>query len=94
MVRLGYFFFSLLCGLRLPMRPLSLPAAGSSTALMRVGLPESIASFTARLEFVGRGRVDADAAEGLHHLVVARAFDEDGRRYGSEPPLRLTSVPR
>src|SRR5947208_1725261 len=33
-----YFFFcSWLCGLRLPMRPLSLPAAGSITALMRVG---------------------------------------------------------
>src|SRR5258708_39593051 len=27
-----YFFVSLLCGLRLPMRPLSLPAAGSITA--------------------------------------------------------------
>src|ERR1700731_4077017 len=33
----GYFFFSLLCGLRLPIRPLSLPAPGSSTALIRVG---------------------------------------------------------
>src|ERR1700726_4133385 len=48
-----YFFFSLLCGLRLPMRPLSLPAAGSSTALMRVGLPESMASFTARFSSSG-----------------------------------------
>src|ERR1700712_4225106 len=43
-----YFFFSLLCGLRLPMRPLSLPAPGSSTALIKVGLPESIAALTAR----------------------------------------------
>jgi hypothetical protein len=32
----------------LPMRPLSLPAAGSITALMRVGLPESMAASTAR----------------------------------------------
>ena len=32
------------------------------------------------LQLVGRGRVDADAAEGLHHLVVARALDEHGRR--------------
>src|SRR5262249_43335138 len=46
-------FFSRLCGLRLPMRPLSLPAAGSITALMRVGLPESMASFTARLSSSG-----------------------------------------
>src|SRR5215475_5855866 len=36
-----YFLRNLLCGLRLPIRPLSLPAAGSITALMRVGLRES-----------------------------------------------------
>ena len=48
-----YFLRSLLCGLRLPMRPLSLPAAGSITALIRVGLPESIAAFTARLRSSG-----------------------------------------
>ena len=53
LLRAIYFFLSALCGLRLPMRPLSLPAAGSSTALMRVGLPESIASFTARLSSSG-----------------------------------------
>ena len=35
------------------MRPLSLPAAGSITALMRVGLPKSMASFTARLSSSG-----------------------------------------
>src|SRR5438477_6137298 len=40
-LRMSYFLGILLCGLSLPMRPLSLPAAGSSTALMRVGLPES-----------------------------------------------------
>ena len=62
------------------MRPLSLPAAGSITALMSVGLPESIAALTARSQLVRRGRVDADAAEGLDHLVVARALDEHGRR--------------
>src|SRR5581483_11283636 len=48
-----HFFFSLLCGLRLPMRPDSLPAAGSITALIRVGLPESIAALTARLSSSG-----------------------------------------
>src|SRR5262245_55892520 len=40
---LHYFLGILLCGLRLPMRPLSLPAAGSITALTNVGLPETIA---------------------------------------------------
>src|SRR5450432_3881052 len=44
-----YFLRTTLCGLRLPMRPLSVPAAGSIAALMRVGLPEFMASFTARL---------------------------------------------
>ena len=44
---LHYFFRSVLCGLRLPIRPLSLPAAGSITALISVGLPESIAALTA-----------------------------------------------
>src|SRR5262249_29572174 len=48
-----YFLRSALCGLRLPMRPLSLPVAGSITALISVGLPESIASFTARLSSSG-----------------------------------------
>jgi hypothetical protein len=49
-----YFFLRMeLCGLRLPMLPLSLPASGSITALIRVGLPESIASFTARLSSSG-----------------------------------------
>src|SRR5216684_5545757 len=33
------------------------------------------------LQFIRRGRVDADAAERLHHLVVARSLDEDSRRY-------------
>src|ERR1700730_15488809 len=32
------------------------------------------------LQFVRRRHMDADAAERFHHLVVARAFDEDGRR--------------
>src|ERR1044072_6977929 len=49
----AYFLRSTLCGLRLPIRPLSLPAAGSITALMSVGLPESMASFTARLSSSG-----------------------------------------
>src|SRR5207253_3825759 len=32
------------------------------------------------LEFVRRRRIDANAAECLHHLVIARAFDEYGWR--------------
>src|SRR6202041_2587677 len=48
-----YFFLRALCGLRLPMRPLSEPAAGSITALISVGLPEFMASFTARLSSSG-----------------------------------------
>src|SRR5215471_1619459 len=48
-----YFLRIALCGLRLPMRPLSEPAAGSITALIRVGLPESSAWFTARLSSSG-----------------------------------------
>ena len=35
------------------MRPLSLPAAGSITALISVGLPESIAALTARFSSSG-----------------------------------------
>src|SRR3981081_2711562 len=31
------------------------------------------------LEFIRGRRIDADAAERLHHLVVARALDEHGR---------------
>src|ERR1044072_6093654 len=31
-------------------------------------------------EFVWARRIDADAAEGLHHLVVARALHKHGRR--------------
>src|SRR5262245_40148734 len=48
-----YFLRTTLCGLRFPMRPLSVPAAGSITALMRVGLPESMAASTARLSSSG-----------------------------------------
>src|SRR5207248_6336723 len=32
------------------------------------------------LEFIGRRRIDADAAERLDHPVVARALDEHRRR--------------
>src|SRR5262245_42122393 len=32
------------------------------------------------LELVGRRHISANAAERFHHLVVARPFDEDGRR--------------
>src|SRR6516225_6117998 len=47
------FLRTALCGLSLPMRPLSVPAAGSITALMRVGLPESMAALTARFSSSG-----------------------------------------
>src|SRR5262245_9740445 len=50
---LHYFFFTTRCGLRLPTRPLSLPAAGSITALMRVGLPDANALSTARFSSSG-----------------------------------------
>ena len=50
------------------MRPLSLPAAGSITALMRVGLPESIAAFTARLSSSG---VNATTPDELKRAVNA-----------------------
>src|SRR6516165_1816940 len=50
---LPYFLRTALCGLSLPMRPLSVPAAGSITALIRVGLPESMAASTARLSSSG-----------------------------------------
>ena len=45
----AYFLFvAALLGLRFPMRPLSVPAASSITALTRVGRPEAIAPRTAR----------------------------------------------
>ena len=75
------------------MLPLSVPAAGSITALTRVGLPESIAASTARLQLVRRRHMHADAAERLNHLVVARVFDEDGDRH-VRTAAALTSVPR
>src|SRR5436190_2135945 len=53
---LGYacfFLLRMLCGLRLPMRPLSEPDAGSITALISVGLPDSIAALTARFNSSG-----------------------------------------
>src|SRR5882757_7759945 len=52
-LRVSYFLGILLCGLRLPMRQLSLPAAGSSTALRTVSLPESMAALTARFNSSG-----------------------------------------
>src|SRR5262249_32906867 len=39
-----YFLRIALCGLRFPIRPLSVPAAGSIAALISVGLPESSAA--------------------------------------------------
>src|SRR5487761_144839 len=48
-----YFLRTKLFGLRLPILPLSLPAAGSIAALISVGLPESMAVSTARLSSSG-----------------------------------------
>src|SRR5262249_44044931 len=48
-----YFLRTALCGLSLPMRPLSVPAAGSITALMRVGLPEPMAAWPGPLSSPG-----------------------------------------
>ena len=67
------------------MLPLSVPAAGSMTALMRVGLPESIAAFDGAAQLVRRRRINADATERLDHLVVARVLDEDGGRQVRAP---------
>ena len=73
-----YFFFAL--GLRLVMRPLSVPAPSSMTALMSVGLRERIASSIALAQLGRRRRVHADAAEGLDEFIVARALYEHRRR--------------
>src|ERR1700722_16637019 len=48
-----YFFFSALCGLRLPIPPLSPPAPGSIPALISGGLLQAMAAFTARLSSSG-----------------------------------------
>src|ERR1700738_298338 len=48
-----HFLRSRLCGLRWAVRALSLPAAGSSAALMSVGWPESMALLTAWLNSSG-----------------------------------------
>ena len=49
----GYLRATTRCGLRFPIRPLSVPAEGSMTAFTRVGLPESMAAFTAWLSSSG-----------------------------------------
>jgi hypothetical protein len=54
------------------MRPLSEPAAGSITALIRVGLPESMASFTAR--FSSSGEV------GIVHYLAKLAYQIPDRQ--------------
>ena len=61
-------YFFLAVGLRLVMRPLSVPAVSSITALMSVGLRERIASSIALRNSAGVVGVHADAAERLHHL--------------------------
>ena len=62
------------------MLPLSLPAAGSITALIEGRLAGIHRRVHGAAQFVGRRHMDADAAECFHHLVVARVLDEDGRR--------------
>ena len=77
--RVAYFLVAALCGLRLVMRPLSVPAVSSITALISVGRPEAMASFSAAVSSCGVSGSDALAAEGFHQQVVARVLDEDGR---------------
>ena len=56
------------------MRPLSVPAAGSITALIKVGLPESIALLTAR-NIANPGALDLDhvGAEPCQQLRASRS---------------------
>ncbi len=56
--RLGCtYFFAARCGFRLVMRPLSVPAVWSMTALIRVGRPERDGLGQGLLELVGGGGV-------------------------------------
>ena len=74
------------------MRPLSVPAVSSMIALISVGLPEATRFVERLLQLLGRRRVHADAAEGLHHHVVARVLHEH-RAAPIAPPRGFTSVP-
>src|SRR6185436_18537239 len=90
---LHYFFLlSTLCGLRLPMRPLSLPAAGSSTALMSVGLPESIAAFTARLS--SSGLVALTPTPPKASIILSYRAPATNTVVAGSALVLLTSVPR
>src|SRR6516165_540271 len=91
--RPDYFLRSALCGLRLPMRPLSLPAAGSITALIKVGLPESMAASTARLSSSGVVALTPTPPNASMTLSYLEPFTKTVVA-GSEPPAALTSVPR
>src|SRR6185437_6622807 len=88
----GHFFFSLLCGLRLPMRPDSLPAAGSITALMSVGLPESIAALTARLS--SSGEVTLTPAPPKASIILSYREPLTKTVVAGSELAELTSVPR
>src|SRR4029077_7241040 len=92
MGRAFHFFFKTLCGLRLPMRPLSEPDAGSITALIRVGLPESIAAFTARFSSSGVVAFTPTPPKASIILSWREPLTNTGGA-GSAPAL-LTSVPR
>ena len=77
--RAGHAFF-LAVGLRLVMRPLSVPPPSSMTALISVGRLLRIASSIALRSSSGVVTCDAHAAERLHQLLVARVLDEHQRR--------------
>ena len=71
------------------MRPLSVPAAGSIAALIRVGLPESSAWFTARLNSSGVVTwtpgdawwdVGVPAVSARQEVREAHAAQEEGRK--------------
>src|ERR1700730_6426660 len=98
-----YFFFRMLCGLRLPIRPLSEPDAGSITALIRAALPESTAAFTARLTSSGgaalTARLNSSGVLALTRVppnasIILSQLDPLTKTVGatSEPPVGLTSV--
>ena len=61
------------------MRPLSVPAFSSMTALTRVGLTGGHRGIDSTRQLLGRRCVDADTAESLHHLVVTGVLDEHRR---------------
>ena len=89
----SFFAATTLLGFKFPIRPLSVPALLSITALINVGFPESIASFTASVSSSGdvtltptppNASIILSYLESLTNTVVA----------ASAPPVGLVSNPR